>query len=454
VPAVHDRLLAETELLGAIRIICETRPIQGKALHHFYDDRLLPSIWRANLIREEEEARTSARNAYFLQVAREAHEKQTQVVQKRDAATSRTRARLEALDEVMHRAQEHAAACVTHTGVPYDSENPTERAVLYHTPRPLEVFADALQLPWPTTDPSTLIPGPLGWFITVMIGAMIGVSFGIIAGFLHPDTLGREAAIVVPCAILGFAVAVCSKYTLRLAWQHPSERYYLGKRIANWLPFLFLAFLLFFALVPMDGVLEKEGLLKLARSEASMRSLSGGNDTTRNKEGLYLLIAMILTLPYFVNSGIEGYVIGRRQVIRNRLLARQAIDFEAMDTARRNLPEIQEALHAIAQVREVQRQQRELEARIARIAEPFDREIAELETRKQPICLELSMESKRRYQEALDQMHATQEIFDTMFWREVTEVTSSGGCLARLWRKAWARRAPYHRGRERTRKIT
>lgn len=175
VPAIQDVPLEETALAEAIAMICEQRPLQGKVLQHFFEDKLRPAIRRVPQVLAEETTRRNNCNTFALQINREIKAKQAQIVQRRDAATAAQRSILETLDASLHQAHSHAAERVARTGSTYDPSTPSTCALPCASARSLEAVADDLQLPWPAGDTSTLMPAGANAFVTTLIGAMIGL---------------------------------------------------------------------------------------------------------------------------------------------------------------------------------------------------------------------------------------------------------------------------------------
>lgn len=447
VPTIEDIPLEQTALAKAIAAIETERQLLANSLQHLFDDKLRPAVRRAQGVREEEEARLAAQNSRALAVNAEIETKQAQLAEKRDAAVNADRAALRELDEPLRQAHITAAERVALVGGSYDPADPHERCVLRDTPRPLEVVAADLKLPWTPADPKTLMHAAISWIVTILIGVMIGLSLGLVAGLLNPDALMRKPVSLVLCILIGFAVAVMTKYAVKQTYQRASERYYLGRPFLNWVPFALLAAIVTIGLVWIDALVEREGLLKLVRLQAGMMSLSTGHHSgNADKEFIYLLIATILSSPYILYAGWEGYIIGRRHAVINQLMARQTADFEAADTARRSDPLVQEALQAIAKVNEIRQQQNMLRLRIATTAEPFDRAIAELEANRRPVDQELSEEARKRYQDAIDALHCAQETFDAEFGEAMEELEPSTTGWKQSWRPRRTAQSHIHSG--------
>src|SRR5262249_28746671 len=151
-----------------------------------------------------------------------------------------------------------AAEAAARTGSPYDPDNPSEATIIRVVPRSPDEIAAELKLPWVNADRETMMHPAVGWLVTCLTGSMIGISVGLLGGFLQPDAPHRRLPALIACILGGIAVATVTKYAVRQAFQRPSERWYLGHSFANWMPFAIFAVLLAAAFVRIDATVEKE----------------------------------------------------------------------------------------------------------------------------------------------------------------------------------------------------
>ena len=442
-PITEDRPLAETPLAETLELVSQYHPLLALRLHHFHDQRLLPTLRRHAAIRREEEAalegaraRTDSANAAIdrhLSVLRRQSEK-------RDEESLHHEAKLAALAARLASAEEEAAQKVAAAGGQYDAEKLGEECALHLAPPTLEEVAASAGLPWAPGDAKAVLPGWLSWTMTSLVGVMIGVSLGIMAGLLPVDAIMRHPVIGGLCALIGIAAAAGGKQAIMLGHRQASERAYLKLPWPRRAAFVALALAVDVVLILIDSVVEREGLLANMRLRDMTAALSGQGDTGSESHGdTYFLAAILVNFGYVISAAWEGYYKGRTHVILGCLQARRSAIAARMEAERRARPEVQAALAAMAEVCRLRRERDQALLSRAEEEAALASRIAALEAAR-PASPELSEEAKRRIQDTWDDVCGCQEVFDVLHAQAMREWQRANAWWRRLGRAA-SRRA-------------
>jgi hypothetical protein len=409
-PWVEDVPLEESRLKRELELIGERQPITAAHLAHEYDEKLRPAYRRFREVLAEEEARKAAFNDWVSSLNREVDREIEELRLKREEALRPWVEEREARAQVLADAHRVAQGKVALAGGLYRPENPCEEDALLVGRRSLAEIAREEQMPDVQHDREDLLPAWLSWGMTILVGAMVGTSLGVMGSFLHPDTLGREWPVAAAFALAGFGAAAFARKWIAHLYRQASERSYLRlparERYTAWV----VAHASLLALLMVDCVVEKEGLLKLARLKSSLLSLSGASQQT--SEIIFFIAAMLVTLGYVGYSAVEGYFKGRRHVVLNHLQGVQEREYREALLKRRAQAEVQSALEAVSGVKAGTRRLEEVESRIAETAQPFDARIVEWEAKRLARQEELTVEQKRRIQDALDNLLGAQGMFN------------------------------------------
>lgn len=450
VPTVEDVPLEQTPLAAGLRAIALDRPVRAAALHHFYDLKLLPALRRFWQVLAEEVGRLDAGNAFAeRRNADVATGRETQEAA-RDAATAEDRQALKALEDgPLPAAHDDATVKVARVGSLYDPADPSDGCVLRHVRRPLEAIAAEQELPGPHGDAHAHLPGWLGWTLTALVGVLVGLSLGIVTHLLEADTVARHLPLAAAFAVLGFGLATAAKWAVRGAWYRAGQDYYLGCPRSKWGVMLAGAILRSLFVLAVDVVMERQGLLALMQLQTDTQALSGhAAGRSPVDELVSWVVPLAVTMAYLYCAGDAGYLDGRREEVRNRLISQQEGEWLAKDGIRRADGDVQSALHALAQVRELRRRQAALTARVGTLAAPFDARIAALEARRLPEREAMDEAARRRVQDALDNFHGAQHTFDVMWEEAAAECEGVGGWGRRLLRALGGYRPPRRHRRE------
>ena len=270
------------------------------------------------------------------------------------------------------------------------------------------------------------LPGA-SWLLSGFVGLLLGVSVGVLTGLVKTDLLSRPVPLGI-FVLVGIAAAFLAKAGLKALAREASQRYWLGHARSSWLGWALSAVGAGGLVLLMDGYTEREGLLSFVRLQQLAASLSGGGSAV--PEGIYLLVAMLLTFGYVLSALAEGYFSGRHDVCWNRLVQLRETRIGRAEEAQRSAPQVQVALYALGKVREALRQQAFLEARIRGVEGHFAglRREAEAEL---PAAIQL------RLQDLHDQLIATQAIFDGELEEAIRRVQGRAGWL--WWLLDWLR---------------
>lgn len=439
IPTVEDKPLRERPLAQAIEIIAQTLPILAASLHDFHDHKLLPTLRRFKQVQAEEEDKVVRRDAYARGWNADIEAAQNALRAERDAATLDDREALLALDEPLAQAHADTGTKVARTGGVYDPARPDPSCVLRHAPRSLEVLAGAERKPGPHRDAHAHPDGWIVWTLTVGIGMFIGLSLGLFSGLLHlravlhDGLLSSEGALMGVWMAGGAVISLAIKSGLSLLWYHVGQDYALGVPLRKWRATLSIAALITLLLSSADIAVERQGLLAMAQLNRATDALSGRVTQPGLLEILVpWLVGILITLGYLAWISAAAFLRGRQEENVHQLQALQDTDFSARDTQVRADGDNQVALESIAHVHDVQRQQAALNTRIAEIAAPLDQRIAALENERLPEYVPLSETARQRIQDALDNLHGAQAVFDGMFHEAQQRCEGRSGFWGRL----------------------
>ena len=399
---VDDVPAYETDMKGAIAFVEQHDPLAAREMGHFYDQRLLPTLRRLVAIRDEEERKAAQNRAQADGHNRLLEEEETRVNQDdRDA--------LAAVEEQLSPAHEEAGRLVARAGGEYDPAAPTAEAVLRVHLESAESLAGELRLPATTADQEALLHPAISWSCSVAVGAMIGISLGLMSRMVPSGNWLARPVPLAFCLAGGLGAAILGKWAIKHSARAVSQRYWLGYPVGNWGPLAVASLLITTGVVVMDACVEREGLMAGVRlTDTLARAAGNGTATGHGSEALYFLMAMILTFGYAVNAWWEGYVSGRKDACANRVRHAQELRFTQADKDRRAEGMVQEALEALARVRILFARHAELTARIAERA-------ARLDARRLSAADGLSPDGLRRVQDAADQLNLAQAQFDALF---------------------------------------
>jgi hypothetical protein len=440
VPHVEDVSLEESHLRKVLERIAEARPGRAWKLAHEYEEKVVRAFLRFRKIREEEEGRVAAYNVWVSDLNAAVDRQQDSLRRQQDEALRPHREQLAGLRTRLEAAHAIAQTRVAQVGGLYQPANPCEEDVLLVRRRSLAEIAPEEGMPDVENDQEDLLVKALGWLMTALVGLMAGTSLALMGGFIHPDTIQREWGAAVGFALAGFGAAAFARKAIVHLYRLAAERSYLrqpGKeRAVAW----GVAHALALAVLGIDCTVEREGLLKLARSSADLWALSGQAAHGRTPSWVYFTAALLATVGYVIYSAVEGYIRGRRGVVRNHLVRVQEGEAEQKTWRRREQVEVRAALEAVSQVKGLQLLHEEEETRLAEAAGPWDECIAVEEAKRRSPQEALADEAHRRIQDALDNLLGAQERFDRELEAELELLEPSWGWAQRLGHLLYPRR--------------
>src|SRR5207244_2432231 len=152
--------------------------------------------------------------------------------------------------------------------------------------------------PLPSDDGPALLKERTATAMTALIGAVIGASIGLAGGFLEPDLLGRQWGTAGLFALLGGGIAVFTRKAILLGHRQASGRAALGRPWWERLPFVLGALAVDASVLAVDLLVEREGLLRLARVNAGIGELGGHAAGPTTLPFVWYLIPAVVTLGY------------------------------------------------------------------------------------------------------------------------------------------------------------
>lgn len=323
----------------------------------------------------------------------------------------------ESLELELGQAQLQAAQAVSAAGSNYDPNQPERTQLMAAGPDSVKPYLARLGLPDPGDDQKAMLHWALGYLGTALVGTLLGISLGMLAGFVYPATLTRRLLPTLLCAAVGMAPALFMRKALNSAFRLASEQGYLGGSLLGRAFSLGTGLLLLVLFALIDCAVEYHGLLKLAKLDAGLSGLSGASATPTVEHLGYYAVACVVTLGYLAYSCYEGWFGGRRQVIMN-----QAIQLQHSDQAEQlqQRAELRRALESLASVREVARRKGLTEQRLQALEKEHDQRIAALEKQRRELHDEPTLVDKQRVQDALDNLKGAQVEFDKLLASLIT----------------------------------
>lgn len=440
---VDDTLIERSPLIGAIEVIREHCPGRAAQLEHYYNNKLLAAERRLYDVRLAEQLKLQQYNTRAIKENTDIDALVKSLEEDKAQAIAQHRQTFDSMNNSLSEAHKSAGEKMAGVGAPYDPANPTASSLFDISLNRMRAVAAELKLPWSPENTKPLLHTYLSWALSIVVGVMIGLSLGIMAQFLHPDTIAREMLPVLLFAIIGSAAAILGRAAIKYGHKQAAERSYLGLPWYHRIGVLLCALAVDVAVLCIDSTLEQQGLLATVRFQNAINSLSGAAGSS-SSQAIYFLCAVVLSLGYTTCAAWEGYMAGRQEAITNLVHARceEIIEEKKGDAA------VAEALSAIAQVNALRYQITELESRISR---PYDQKVAQLQSRRLPVLDDLPLNSKERVQDAIDNFNGAQNEFDAAMEAVLRgcENPPRASIISLLKRKAARRKEAHDRIRQR-----
>jgi len=296
-PYAGDQPLAEGQFYELCRRL-EDRPLVAQDLRRRYE-WCLAALNRAREVRREEDERLQEACARAL-----AHNAELDA---RLAGVSfDDAARLQEAEARLADGHDQAASAAAGVGVSYDPERPERSADALDRLQPDERAVCAAEgLPAVRREWATCL-------LTPFIGALLGLSLGLVAGVVTPARLADKPLVATFLWLVGSALAASMNQAVGGAWRGVGEGDYLGARSSRR-----LAVGLTVAFIGLEAWLEAVGLLKFVSAQSALARLPGAKATL----GLAALwpVALAVSAGYLVCSAYQGYRQGRLEVVLNRV---------------------------------------------------------------------------------------------------------------------------------------
>ena len=406
-PVSGSKDLDETQLRHILDEIESFDAVKAAYLRWFYEDRLRPAYLRLQSVRSEVEAELAHVRARSQAIDHDTDVKVAGLTNERDTSLLPLFKKVQLAMAELEGAHADAAAKVADAGGCYNPANSAEEAVLRVEALSPQEVAYSLKVPWGSTAKAYLIPAWLLWIVTFVCGALLGLSLGILAGFVEELS---DVSIVAVWVVLGQGPAIAMRKALSLSAVMFAESVYLRiprcQQAARFVPLILLS--VAFMLVALT--VDQGGILKAAQLQALLTSTNRAG----NAPFAMWCMAAFISLGYFSYAVLEGLIIGRNDAISNAVTAEIEQDYHKRSEARRELVVVKSALHAINSVREKLRVVAGAESDYVAQRDRYDQLIAARETQRLPYPEALSLEQKFRVQDAIDNLAGCQIDLDTV----------------------------------------
>lgn len=344
-----------------------------------------------------------------------------------------------ALDKKLLKAHRKTAKKVARTGGVYNPSAPSEDCVLRRSPLSHEAAATGMCVPFAPEGDKLNMPARVGWFLSAVVGALVGVSLGITvhsldADFLH--SLSDDWGIALFWWAIGFGITVTGKYALQYVWGLAGEERYVQGSRRQQAALLFNAAVVFLALLSSDLALERKGLLAMQAVNQGLDSLTSISQPLASGRAAggdvlsFWLIPLLITLGYLTCAASEGFLKGRILPIRQRVLAQQEQDNKTTEEIKRSDTACKAAFNALSRVQVLLDAQNRLHTRTAQSFAQIEKMDSDLEE----ITDEPNETEMHRIQEAYDQLRGAEQDFDHKCRTLLDSVEPLGGRWQRAWR--------------------
>jgi len=441
VPPVEDDQLTSSWLEKVFAHVEMARPMHAHHLRWFYGSRLLPAHERLRRVRREVEQEHKDEMA-----AVERHNAQIDgQIEALKAERDRVAASLK--DELVRRevglenAHRAAAVLCGAVGGSYDPADPRSDAALVPPTVERARVLGQEALPDPTSDSCVMMFPGLAHLATVLVGALMGISIALIAGFLDAARMDQQLPLAILWAVFGQGPAWFMRKAMSGWSKIAAEVSYAGSPWPTRLGAQAWAGLWVLASLAVHAAVDSQGLLSMRQSEMALRSLShpqavGGGGGVGDL--VLYVTAMSLVLGYCSYAALEGWFAGRRLVIENHVARVAGNLLDRYNEGRRALPEVRKALQAINEVLEARRQRELAGANLDKALQPSNDRIAELDACRRHVPDSMPQMGFQRIQDAYDNLQGALIEFE---FRLEPELLEEGTLLERFW--AWLR--PYRR---------
>jgi hypothetical protein len=411
-PASGHVALDDSQLRRVIELVGANYPAQAAWLAHYYDERVRPAYQRVVRVRQEEEQEFHLRRERTQAYNEEVERQIEALLARRKLQTDPERQDYELSKRELAEAHANAARRMAALGMSYDPESPNDENVVRIQPTNKEEGAARLGLPYYEKEHRWhALPFLITMLFTLIVGAIIGISIGTLAGLLTPDNLDEAIPQLLGCIAVGFGIALFSRYAVLMGFKLAAESTCLEHRksVRGW--WYAMAFSVLAVIFTADVFTERWGILKFVRgTQITVGSTSA--QRTETAEWVFYLVAAVILLGYLLYSAYEGFIKGRSKVVYNRLEQHVGEEMHRRETEARSRPAVQDALAAVALVKEHKRRYVEAKESYTTALKPFEAEEEKLRATIKDNPVELDQSQKERIQDALDNWQGAQKLFD------------------------------------------
>jgi hypothetical protein len=400
--------LGDAKVGDLIGQIAEFDPLKAAYLGHLYQDRLRRAYERLQDVRREVEEELKQERGRSISLEEQIRPIVEDLERQQEEVLADPLVKLDERVGLLDDAHTEASNRVAEAGGSYDPNSPTEDCAIRVFRMSSAVVADFLQVPWGPAAPAFKLPTWLVWTMTVLCGALIGISAGVFAGFIE-DLFG-DIPMLVTWIVLGQVPAIAMRKGIGWAFFAFSESFYLRQPRRKQFAWFLAATLVFGSLLTTAMTVDMHGIFKLAQFQA----LLSGTDEERISGFVMWCLAAVFTLGYAIYSAYDAMICGRNDAIENSLAAEIERDYLTRSEDRRSQPVVQEALRALNHVRRVMASIAEIRAKVAAISLEFASRIAKVEARGTTYPDELSVDQKHRVQDALQNLIGCQLELDAV----------------------------------------
>lgn len=280
-------------------------------------------------------------------------------------------------------------------GFEYDPENPSVESAIGVKPRSAEETEAEMKLPHHSVMP----PMPtIAWASSsIVMGSMMGVTYGFKSGALNPHNLGGDPFALTIFLAFGIGAASLAGYLLKTIWAALSEQYHLGHPVRRWWWALASGASCSLFLAAAEITTQMHGILaalSIDRTLAQLLGAPGAEPSASSTDTSAFFISSFLTLAYCGACAVHGWAKGRMRACSNRLALAVRVDREHRTQDRQKNPLVQEAMKAAVHAQALGLRHRDRAAQVEEIKQHFEADLSRLEERRLEILSGYSPEEK------------------------------------------------------------
>jgi hypothetical protein len=338
----------------------------------------------------------------------------TRLIEERDKACHLYQQRAEEMASLHSEAQLRAVGAAAKTGAELDPKAPDPKAVLAPRQRSREEAAEELRLKLPVSAVkrpyakaiAVLAPYAVGGFCGIGMFSKIGwITRGdVVTGALWTEKLHLAlAGLVVGVAVFTVGGLVAEAFTRAAA----RESAFGFSKMKAWLKYA-LAGLASLGVMCLDAFMQHEGIKVLTLATDKEKAAAGDFVWVYFVFGLAIVFAYVLLKAAMGHE--EGWAEGSRDRADVWCRAEEAKEAEA----KRKDSAVQDALAAIGEARELERERLEAEAELEKRRRPFQAKIEDLEKLRIEEPEALTEHDRKELQQVLDEYSGASAEFEAL----------------------------------------